>query len=48
MEIKLYKALNKEKEFVGVLTDYDKETITIELDDESIMVFDRSDVALIR
>ena len=48
VEIKLYKALNKEKEFVGVLTDYDKETITIELDDESIMVFDRSDVALIR
>ena len=48
VEIKLYKALNKEKEFVGVLTDYDKETITIELDDESIMVSDRSDVALIR
>ena len=33
VEIKLYKALNKEKEFVGVLTDYDKETITIELDE---------------
>ena len=48
VEIKLYKALNKEKEFVGVLTDYDKETITIELDDESTMVFKRSDVALIR
>jgi ribosome maturation factor RimP len=49
VEIKLYKALNnKEKEFVGVLTDYDKETVTIELDDESTMVFNRSDVALIR
>lgn len=48
VEIKLYKALNKEKEFVGVLTGYDKETITIELDDESTMVFKRSDVALIR
>ena len=34
VEIKLYKALNKEKEFVGVLTDYDKETITIELEAE--------------
>lgn len=48
VEIKLYKALNKEKEFVGVLTDYDPETITITLDDESTMVFKRSDVALIR
>ena len=44
----LDRPLKKENEFVGVLTDYDKETITIELDDESIMVFDRSDVALIR
>lgn len=48
VEIKLYKALNKEKEFVGVLTDYDKETVTIEMDDDSVMVFNRSDVALIR
>ena len=48
VEIKLYKALNKEKEFVGVLTAYDSETITITLDDESTMVFNRSDVALIR
>ena len=44
----LDRPLKKEKEFVGVLTDYDKETITIELDDESTMVFKRSDVALIR
>ncbi len=48
MEIKLYKALNKEKEFVGVLTDYDKDTITIELDNGDTMVFNRTDVALIR
>ena len=48
VEIKLYKAINKEKEFVGVLTEYDKETVTIELDDESKMTFKRSDIALIR
>ena len=48
VEIKLYKALNKEKEFVGVLTDYDKDTITIELDNGDTMVFNRTDVALIR
>ena len=48
VEIKLYKALNKEKEFFGVLTAYDKDTITIELDDGDTMVFNRTDVALIR
>ena len=48
VEIKLYKAINKEKEFVGVLTEYDKDTVTIEMDDASTMTFDRSDIALIR
>lgn len=48
VEIKLYKALNKEKEFVGVLTDYDAETVTIEMDDESTMTFNRADIAIIR
>lgn len=48
VEIRLYKPLNKEKEFVGVLTAYDKDTITIEIDDDQEMVFNRSDVALIR
>ena len=48
VEIKLYKALNKEKEFFGVLKAYDNDTITIEQDDESEIVFNRSDVAIIR
>ncbi len=48
VEVKLYKAINKEKEFVGVLTAYDENTLTIEMDDESEMVFNRSDIAIVR
>ena len=48
VEVKLYKAINKEKEFVGILTAYDDETVTLEMDDESTMTFNRSDIAIIR
>jgi len=48
VEIKLYKAINKQKEFVGFLVDYDNEKFTIELEDESTIDIPRSNVALIR
>ena len=48
VELKLYKAINKEKEFVGVLAAYDEETVTLEMDDASLMTFDRADIAIIR
>ena len=47
VEIRLYKALNKQKEFTGILKAYDKETVTIETE-EGELVFNRSDIALIR
>ena len=47
VEIRLYKALNKQKEFTGILKTYDKETVTIETA-EGELVFDRPDIALIR
>ena len=47
VEIRLYKALNKQKEFTGILKAYDKETVTIETA-EGELVFDRLDIALIR
>ena len=47
VEIRLYKALNKPKEFTGILKAYDKETVTIETA-EGELVFDRPDIALIR
>lgn len=48
VEIKLYKPLNKKKEYVGKLTDFDQETLTIEFEDESTMVIPRSDIAMVR
>lgn len=48
VDIRLYKQREKQKEFTGALKAYDKDTVTIEMEDESDMVFDRSDIALIR
>lgn len=48
VEIKLYKALNKQKEIYGVLKNFDKDTVTIQLDDESEIVIERKDIAIIR
>ena len=48
VEIKLYKAINKQKDIFGVLKDYDKNTITIEIDNESEMILERKDIATIR
>lgn len=48
VDIKLYKAINKQKDFFGILKAYDKDTVTIELDDESEMTLERKDIAMIR
>lgn len=48
VEIKLYKAIDKQKEYVGFLVGYDNEKFTIELEDESTIDIPRSNVALIR
>ena len=47
VEIKLFKAVDKCKEFDGVLESFDAETITIS-EDEKPRTFNRSDIALIR
>lgn len=48
VEIKLYKSINKQKEFEGTLTAFDEETITIEFEDGEQMVINRSDIAMVR
>lgn len=48
VEIRLYRPVDKKKEFVGVLDSYDKSSVTIELDDGQKMTFDRTAIALIR
>ncbi len=48
VEIRTYRAIDKQKEFIGILVEYDKDTVTIEYEDETTQVFDRADIALIR
>ncbi|MDO4269129.1 MAG: ribosome maturation factor RimP [Eubacteriales bacterium] len=48
VEIRLFKPRNRQKEFTGVLKAYDKDTVTIELEDGSGEQFARAELALIR
>lgn len=48
VELKLFKAVDKQKEFTGILKEFDKETVTIEIDEDTDMSFNRTDIALIR
>ncbi len=48
VDVKLYRARDKQKDFTGILAEYDKNTVTIELDGGSRMVFERQEIALIR
>lgn len=48
VEIRTYRAINREKEFYGILSAYDETTVTIEPEDGGKMTFEKSDIALIR
>ena len=48
VEIRLYKPIDKKKEYVGTLESYDKNSVTIALEDGQKMTFERSVIALIR
>lgn len=48
VEIRTYRAIEKEKEFYGILTSYDETTVTIEMEEHKEMVFAKTDIALIR
>lgn len=48
VEIKLYKPMNKQKDYTGTLVAYDKETVTISGEDGSELLFCRPEIALIR
>lgn len=47
VEIRLYRAREKQKEFTGMLKAYDETSVTIECDGEDL-VFEKADIALIR
>ncbi len=48
VEIKLFKPIHEQKEFVGFLTGYDDEKFTLKLEDESTVDIPRANTALIR
>ncbi len=51
VEIKTYKPIERQKEFIGILKAFDKDTVTIQTGNDSgtkDMVFARSDIAIIR
>lgn len=48
LEIRTYRAVEREKEFYGILTGYDADSVTIEIEDGSKMTFQKSNIALIR
>ncbi len=48
VEIRLFKAIDKQKEFVGALRDYDAQNVTIETDSGDTLTFNRKDISRIR
>ncbi len=48
VEIRTYRAIDRQKEFTGILKSYDEDTVTIAYEDDTEQTFDRADIALIR
>lgn len=48
LEIRTYQAVNRKKEFYGILKAYDEDTVTIELENETELTFAKPQIALIR
>ncbi|MFA9375436.1 MAG: ribosome maturation factor RimP [Lachnotalea sp.] len=48
VEVRTYITIDKQKEFTGILKAYDKDSITLEFEDETEMNIVRAEIALIR
>lgn len=48
VELKLFKPMEKQKEFEGILKSFDRMTVTVETDEGTDLAFERSNIALIR
>lgn len=48
LEIRTYRAIDRKKEFYGILSAYDDKTVTIEQEDGASRTFEKSEIALIR
>lgn len=48
VELRTYRAIDREKEFYGILTAYDENSVTIQPEDGEELLFERENIALIR
>ena len=48
VEIKLFKAIDKQKEFTGYLDSFDEEKIVIADEDDNLTEFERSNIAVVK
>lgn len=48
IEIRTFRPIQHQKEFTGILKEFDKEKIVVEMDDQEQMEFMRSEIALVR
>ena len=48
VEVKLFRAMDHQKEFTGILKSWDKDTITLEFEEEAVLTIDRANISLIR
>ena len=48
LEIRTFRAIDRQKEFYGKLTAYDESSVTIELENGEHMTFQKQELALIR
>ena len=46
--MRTYRAIDRQKEFTGILKAYDDNTVTLGYEDDTEQIFERSDIALIR
>ena len=48
VELRTFRAIDKQKEFAGILHAFDKETVTLAYEDDTTQTFERNNIALIR
>ena len=48
LEIRTYRAINRQKEFYGILTGYTEDTVTIQPEEGEALTFQKNEIALIR
>lgn len=48
VDVRTVRAISHQKEFTGILRDYDKEKIVLEMEDQELLEIARADIALIR